>query len=126
MHRDDAVARGQIERGTLRVAPLCRTEQVAGRGPHAVVGVGGQRPLLGEARGVGKSGHQLPQTGRCDGRMHVDPGQIRGTATEHSVEVRSGRDRVFRPARFVPAVAPDDAVRVPRGVLGQQDQQVWQ
>ncbi|SHW51934.1 Uncharacterised protein [Mycobacteroides abscessus subsp. abscessus] len=126
VHRDDAVAGGQVERGALGVAALRRAEQIAGRGAHAVVGVGGQRSLCGEARGVGEPGHQLPQAGRRDGRVHVDPGQVGGPAAEDAVEVSGGRDDALGPAGFVPAVAPDDAVRVLRGVFGQQGQQVWQ
>ena len=89
-----------------------------------MVGVADQRALLVEPGRRRQPFDALPQTGRRQRRVHVDPGQVGGPIAEHRVELCGARRRVLRPRRLVPAVTPQRLAGVGRRVVGDQLQAV--
>ena len=56
--------------------------------------------------------------------MHVDAGQVRGPVSDGSVDVVGGRGGRPRPRGLVPAVRPEQTIRVGAGMFGDQLQAV--
>ncbi len=101
-------------------------QQAPRGGADPVMGVGDQRALFVESGRRGQSVDTLPQTGGCQRRVHVDPGQVGGSIAEHGVEVRGAGRGVLRPRRFVPPVAPDRLTGIGRRKVCDQPQAVRQ
>ncbi len=107
VHRDNPIRGRGVQRSQPGFDALALGQQVTCGGADPVVGVGDQRALLVESGRRRQSVDTLPQTGGCQRRVHIDPGQVGGPIAEHGVEVRGGRRGVLRPRRLIPPVAPD-------------------
>ena len=124
VHRDDAEGGGGIECGQLGTPPLFGCQPVAGGRPDQVVRVAGQGLLSGEAVRIGQTRCEPAQRGRGGCRVDVDPGQVRGPASNGAVDVGGAGRRPFGPAGFVPAVPPHRAVGMGAGVVAEKLQAV--
>ena len=96
---------GRIQCSPAGGIALLPSEQAARLGADEVVGVSRQRQLRVIAGRGGQTGHQLPQTGGGQRRVHVDPGKVGRDQTDDRVDLVGGG--YPGPAGVVPAMGPD-------------------
>ena len=114
-------------RAAVRAAARCAAvQQCAGRRPHPVMGVGGQRPRAVVAGGRCPARRPAPaarSTRARSARRRAPDRRVGRRATASSSAVVAAHPRSGQP-RLIPAVPPDHAVGMRRGVFGEQGQEV--